>query len=258
PLCERRAIRGGGSLVPQGGAGDGRRQRRQPAALQVRRARDAAGTLPRDAQRRPAEPRLGAGAAGPPRGSRSGGARRAEEEPVVLRALCRTVGAKPFQPGEHPLRAGALPRGGAARRGGGGGLRERRRRTRVPGAGERAPRARRRARRAAQAARAAAMLGELGDTLEKRLGDNDRGVAEARGYHAIALAANGERAAALAEFRRAVPVLIENARAEESPDAGATGRWLRLTNVLEAYIDLLSSEPEGAVEAFRIADIARG
>ncbi|HZQ74667.1 MAG TPA: CHAT domain-containing protein [Burkholderiales bacterium] len=109
-----------------------------------------------------------------------------------------------------------------------------------------------------EAARAAAMLGELGDTLEKRLGDNDRGVAEARGYHAIALAANGERAAALAEFRRAVPVLIENARAEESPDAGATGRWLRLTNVLEAYIDLLSSEPEGAVEAFRIADIARG
>ncbi|HUQ74573.1 MAG TPA: CHAT domain-containing protein [Burkholderiales bacterium] len=114
--------------------------------------------------------------------------------------------------------------------------------------------------RAGQPKPAAAMLRELVGTASKRLGDNDRGVAELRGYLGLALAADGQREPALAEFQRAVPALLDAARSDQASETGGIARSMRLTNVLEAYLALLATvgTPEAAAEAFRIADVARG
>jgi CHAT domain-containing protein len=116
-----------------------------------------------------------------------------------------------------------------------------------------------------EAKRAVPMLEQLLETQEKHLGDKDRSVAELRGYLALALAASGNRERALAQFRHAVPQLLEAARAEQASETGGTARWMRTTNVLEAYLDLLADlwrdkAPgiDASAEAFRIADVARG
>lgn len=107
---------------------------------------------------------------------------------------------------------------------------------------------------------AAGMLRELLEMTRKRLGDADRDVAELRGYLGIALAADGDRAQALAEFRRAVPLLLDGARNDQASETGGIARSMRLTNVLEAYLAVLATlaTQEAAAEAFRIADVARG
>jgi CHAT domain-containing protein len=115
-------------------------------------------------------------------------------------------------------------------------------------------------------AEATAMLRQLLDTYSKRLGEEDRYVAELRGYLGIALTATGDRAGGLAAFRRAVPVLLDGARADQASETGGIARSMRLTNVLEAYLALLADlhrtgqAPAGldaAAEAFVIADVAR-
>lgn len=107
---------------------------------------------------------------------------------------------------------------------------------------------------------AVTMLRLLTDLTTKRLGEADRDVAELRGYLGIALFADGDTAQALAEFRRAVPVLLEAARTDQASETGGIARSMRLTNILEAYLALLAghSTADAAAEAFRIADAARG
>ena len=113
-----------------------------------------------------------------------------------------------------------------------------------------------------QAPRAAAMLQPLLDARVRQIGEKARSVAELRGYLAIALAASGDTNGALREFQRAVPQLLEATRADQASETGGTARWMRTTNILEAYLELLATlsktQPGAAAEAFRIADVARG
>jgi CHAT domain-containing protein len=75
----------------------------------------------------------------------------------------------------------------------------------------------------------------------------------------------GERAAAMTEFRRAVPVLIERAFQEQKEDRDGPARIARLVFVLEGYLcALIDGAPKDApydgelfAETFRIADFAR-
>ena len=96
----------------------------------------------------------------------------------------------------------------------------------------------------------------------RSLGENHYGTAEAHGFHAAALAATGDAAGALAEFQAAVPALLSTAHDAEDEQGSETARIQRLDFVLESYLDLLAdraaSDPAAAVEAFRIADAARG
>ncbi len=100
----------------------------------------------------------------------------------------------------------------------------------------------------------------------QRLGERTYQTAELRGFYAIALAAQQDRARALKEFAEVVPVLLEQLRADDSSDGGGIARTLRRVHILEAYIGLLSdSAADGNVsgvdpvaESFRVADAARG
>jgi CHAT domain-containing protein len=116
--------------------------------------------------------------------------------------------------------------------------------------------------KAGETRRALAMLQRIYDERRRRgLAQDEYYTAQSRGFLAMALAAVDERDKALAEFRAAVPVLIEHARASAAADQGVVARQLYMNWVLEAYIDLLlgqSPTPEEAInEAFRIADAAR-
>jgi CHAT domain-containing protein len=101
----------------------------------------------------------------------------------------------------------------------------------------------------------------------KTLGDDLYGTVEARGFLALALAADRKHDEALREFRAAVPRLLETASDRASDQGLGAGRTQRLTRILEAYVALLGDlavagrSVEGldpAAEAFRIADVARG
>lgn len=94
-------------------------------------------------------------------------------------------------------------------------------------------------------------------------GPTSYAAAEAQGIYAAALAASGGSGAP-DTFAKAVPVLLAASRhddtAEEEDDSSAGTQVARLQFILEAYLDLLASDRSGAggVEAFRIADAARG
>jgi CHAT domain-containing protein len=89
--------------------------------------------------------------------------------------------------------------------------------------------------------------------------------AQSRGVYAMALAANGQSEKALAEFRAAVPVLLEGSRRDSD---GSALRHKQLVWVLEDYMKLLvdmkdspalkATGIDAASEVFRIADVARG
>jgi CHAT domain-containing protein len=117
------------------------------------------------------------------------------------------------------------------------------------------------------AERAATMLGQLYRRSRERAGDRDYRTARARGYYAVALAANGDSAAALKEFSQAAPALIEQQQADQGADTGGAARSLHLARILEAYIALLVERVESGTpvpgldataESFRLADVARG
>ncbi len=106
------------------------------------------------------------------------------------------------------------------------------------------------------------------ERLRSRMGDDHYHTARARGMLAMVLVVTGARSAALDEFNRAVPILVQRSR--RSDDESVTGkikiRWRR--RILESYIDLLAEVSGGAVnrelnidaaaKTFRVADIARG
>ncbi len=111
-----------------------------------------------------------------------------------------------------------------------------------------------------QSEKAVAILEELTRLTSARLGDSADETAQARGFLAMALAANGNRDRALAEFRRAVPVLLSTQSSDGDEDNGRNIRSRRLRHILEAYIELLMEglpREEAIAESFRVADAAR-
>ena len=97
---------------------------------------------------------------------------------------------------------------------------------------------------------------------KRRFGDSHPNYAIARGILAEGLARLGRDAAALEEFRAAIPVLASQSRAAEDDD-GATvaARHLQVRNIVEAYIALLARGPASADVAestFALADTVRG
>jgi tetratricopeptide (TPR) repeat protein len=99
------------------------------------------------------------------------------------------------------------------------------------------------------------------------LGDGHYLTAETRGVLAMALAGGGEDQAALAEFARAVPILLDQSGSTESAAGTRTAREFRLELILQDYIRLLASIRgtdlerqaglDAAAEAFRLADVVR-
>jgi CHAT domain-containing protein len=105
------------------------------------------------------------------------------------------------------------------------------------------------------------------ENQHKRYGDAFYHVVEARGLHALALAADGRHEEALREFRAAIPVLLAAASERTGEEGFGIAKARRLTRILDAYIALLGRfaaggkpvqgvEPVG--EAFLVSDFARG
>jgi len=101
--------------------------------------------------------------------------------------------------------------------------------------------------------------------LERRvkgLGEKHYDTAEARGFHAMALAASGNQAAALSDYAAAVPVLLQASRQTSDEEAEGSAKEFRLQQILEGYLSLLADQrsagPDAVAEAFRVADAARG
>ena len=101
--------------------------------------------------------------------------------------------------------------------------------------------------------------------LERRikgLGEKHYDTAEARGFHAMALAASGNPAAALSDYAAAVPVLLQASRQTSDEEVEGSDKEFRLQQILEGYLSLLadrrSAGPDAVAEAFRVADAARG
>ena len=96
----------------------------------------------------------------------------------------------------------------------------------------------------------------------KALGDKHYDTAEARGFHAMALAASGNSAAALSDFAAAIPILLQASRQSGDEDSEGGSKGFRLRQILEGYLAALADERSagsGAVaDAFRVADAARG
>lgn len=87
-------------------------------------------------------------------------------------------------------------------------------------------------------------------------------VARANGYLAVALAAKGDDARALALFASVLPVLMQQIAGDSEGDGLGAGRQFRITTILEAYLALLArqhvaGDGTAAAKAFAVADIAR-
>ncbi|MGO8869767.1 MAG: CHAT domain-containing protein [Alphaproteobacteria bacterium] len=101
--------------------------------------------------------------------------------------------------------------------------------------------------------------------LERRikgLGEKHYDTAEARGFHAMALAASGNQAAALSDYAAAVPILLQASRQTSDEEAEGSDKEFRLQQILEGYLSLLADQrsagPDAVAEAFLVADAARG
>lgn len=107
------------------------------------------------------------------------------------------------------------------------------------------------------------LLQRLADDRRGRLGDRHYETAEARGFLGAALAKAGQAEKALAEFRAAVPLLLQVSRQSEDGDS-AGDRDFRLQAIIEAYIELLAQMSptqlagiDVPAETFRVADAIR-
>jgi len=96
-----------------------------------------------------------------------------------------------------------------------------------------------------------------------KLGDKHYETAGARGFLAMTLMRAGKSDRALAEFRAAVPLLLQTSRRTNGTEGGGESDRRRRV-IFEAYIDLLSGVDPGRIagfdpvsEAFRVADAAR-
>lgn len=112
------------------------------------------------------------------------------------------------------------------------------------------------------------MLAPAHDQALATLGEKHYETAEIAGFKAIALSDAGKKAEALRMFRDAIPVLLERSRRSTGAHIGKRARTQRLVAILEGYMSLLSAvrgtaleaelDLDPAVEAFRLADVARG
>ncbi len=118
-----------------------------------------------------------------------------------------------------------------------------------------------------RAADAKTMLEPMLAASAKTFGDQHAATAQIRGFYAVSLNKSGARPQAMAEFAKAVPVIIEQARNDSAADSGSVRQARRLTLILENYIDLLAQMKNAGLptpgidpvaESFRLADIARG
>jgi len=111
------------------------------------------------------------------------------------------------------------------------------------------------------------MLARMLDKSSKQLGERDSRTAQIRAFQAIALGKLGKQAEALADFGKAVPILIEQARNDIAADTGGLRQVKRLTYIIESYLEMMSAARKAGVavagldivaESFRLADVARG
>jgi CHAT domain-containing protein len=117
-----------------------------------------------------------------------------------------------------------------------------------------------------RAKEAAQRLRPVVDRLKTQRPARDETLAELRGALGVALAASGEAGAALTELRAAVPVLLAPRPSDDEEGGAVPLRETRLRWVLEGYVGLLAAvkgtalDADGGavVEAFRLADAARG
>ena len=118
-----------------------------------------------------------------------------------------------------------------------------------------------------RAEEARVMLARMLDRSTRQLGDKDSRTAQIRAFHAIAISKLGKQAEALADFGKAVPILIEQARNDIASDTGGLRQVKRLTYIIESYLELMSSARKAGIttagldtvaESFRLADVARG
>ncbi len=118
-----------------------------------------------------------------------------------------------------------------------------------------------------RAEEARVMLARMLDRSTRQLGDKDSRTAQIRAFHAIAISKLGKQAEALADFGKAVPILIEQARNDIASDTGGLRQVKRLTYIIESYLELMSNAHKTGLtvagldfvaESFRLADVARG
>jgi CHAT domain-containing protein len=116
------------------------------------------------------------------------------------------------------------------------------------------------AHRAGRAADALSIARATYEGRAKLLGEKHYDTAEARGVYAAALAASGDRAGALADYRAAIPILLQASRQSDDDDETGGAKTVRFRLILEDYLALLSGQADGATmaETFYIADAARG
>lgn len=121
---------------------------------------------------------------------------------------------------------------------------------------------------AGRPADALAYLKAFYEKNREELGERHFIAAEARGFYAMALAANGNADGAVAEFRAATEILLTRSReASDVDDSGAPSAADQRTRmIIDGYIDVLAGVSGGATrlgvdpvaESFRLADAARG
>ena len=111
-----------------------------------------------------------------------------------------------------------------------------------------------------QVARAAEVLARQVEVRRAVLGDKHFATAEARGMLGMAMAANGQTAAATEFFELAVPVLTTRSRAADDQDGSVSARDQRVRLILEAYMRILADRGGAAAVAdtFGLAEAARG
>ena len=116
--------------------------------------------------------------------------------------------------------------------------------------------------RTGRAPEAIAMLEPIVARTGDRLGASHYSTAQARGFLAMALAADGQRERASREFATAIPVLLQRGSRDSGEEESAVARAQRLAMIIEAYVrllfDLRESKADAAAEAFRLADAVRG
>ena len=99
---------------------------------------------------------------------------------------------------------------------------------------------------------------------EKRFDENSAGLALTRAFNASALQASGQSAPALINFKKSIPILVDQSRNDSENNTQSVRQAQRINFVLEEYLAALAqvykTDPSTATvaEAFQIADLARG
>ena len=112
-----------------------------------------------------------------------------------------------------------------------------------------------------KAAEAATLAADILARQAKRYDKNSPVLARTRAMHAVALQAEGQSPQAEAEFKAAVPILLDRAQTDAENSTGSVAQQRSLTNILASYLALLaqSAKSEASVAtSFQIADVARG